>query len=317
MVGGTLNSVQASTGAALPLVIAHRGASGAYPEHTSGAYLRAIAEGADGLECDVRLTADGVIVCMHDRRIDRTSDGKGALSAKTYSELADRDYASWKRADERLAQASALARESAAGLQRESAERKASSALVDEDGEAPDSPAGLLRLDQLIDIALAAGRPLDLSIETKHPVRFGGLVEDRVVALLRRRDLLTSDSPIQVRMMSFSEVALRRVRELEPGLPTVLLMDRVPVRCRSGWLPGGARIAGLDLAILRAEPEYVARFHSAGSGVYVWVVDAPADVDLCLTLGVEAIITNQPGFVRSRMAARRRSGDKAISNDER
>lgn len=260
-----------------PLVIAHRGASGSYPEHTAGAYRQAIAEGADGLECDVRLTADGVVVCMHDRRIDRTSDGTGVLSAKTYSELARRDYASWKRA-------------AADGAWPPDAEE-----------DIPESAAGLLRLDQLIDIALAADRPLQLSIETKHPVRFGGLVEDRVIALLRRRELLAESGQIQVYMMSFSETALRRVRELEPALPTVLLMDRVPVRSRSGWLPAGARVAGLDVAILRTEPEYVERFHSAGSGVFSWVADTPADVDLCVGLGVEAIITNRPGQTRARI----------------
>ena len=54
-----------------PLVFAHRGSSHALPEHTLPAYLRAIQEGADGLECDVRLTQDGHLVCVHDRRIDR------------------------------------------------------------------------------------------------------------------------------------------------------------------------------------------------------------------------------------------------------
>ncbi len=270
-----------------PLVIAHRGASGSYPEHTAGAYRQAIAEGADGLECDVRLTADGVVVCMHDRRIDRTSDGTGVLSAKTYSELARQDYASWKRP----VVAGAVSREAviAGGMS------------PDAEEDIPASATGLLRLDQLIDIALGADRPLQLLIETKHPVRFGGLVEDRVIALLRRRELLAATSPIQVYMMSFSETALRRVRELEPGLPTVLLMDRVPVRSRSGWLPAGARIAGLDVAILRTDPEYVERFHSAGSGVYGWVADSPADVDLCVGLGIEAIITNRPERTRTQI----------------
>lgn len=269
-------------------MIAHRGASGSYPEHTAAAYLQAIADGADGLECDVRLTADGVIVCMHDRRIDRTSASKGVLSAKTYSELAREDYASWKQAS---ARASDAAVDSAV-------DADAWFDAVDAD-ETPSSTAGLLRLDQLIDIALGAGRELILSIETKHPVRFAGLIEDRTVALLRRRGLLAPDSPVQPNVMSFSETALRRIRESEPGLPTVLLMDRIPVRCRSGWLPGGARIAGLDIAILRTEPEYVARFRSAGSAVHAWVVDSPADVALCLQLGVEAIITNRPEAVRS------------------
>jgi glycerophosphoryl diester phosphodiesterase len=56
-----------------PFVVAHRGASAERPEHTLAAYELALAEGADGVECDVRLTRDGHLVCVHDRRVDRTS----------------------------------------------------------------------------------------------------------------------------------------------------------------------------------------------------------------------------------------------------
>ena len=69
-------------------------------EHTLAAYRKAIAEGADAVECDTRLTADGVLVCVHDRRIDRTSDGRGPVSAKTYAELAERDFSSWKASED-------------------------------------------------------------------------------------------------------------------------------------------------------------------------------------------------------------------------
>lgn len=102
-------------------------------------------------------------------------------------------------------------------------------------------------------------------------------------------------------MMSFSETALRRVRAAAPGLPTVFLMDRVPVRCRSGWLPAGARAAGVDVAILRSHPEYVTRVQSAGAEVHAWVVDEPNEVDLCIRLGVDVIITNRPRQVLARV----------------
>src|SRR4051794_21685949 len=61
-------------------VVAHRGSSDDAPEHTLSAYNRAIEDGADALECDVRLTRDGHLVCVHDRRIDRTSNGRGIVS---------------------------------------------------------------------------------------------------------------------------------------------------------------------------------------------------------------------------------------------
>ena len=71
----------------LPQVVAHRGSSAEEPEHTLKAYLLAIDVGADALECDVRMTADGHMVCVHDRRVNRTSDGRGRVSPLELAEL--------------------------------------------------------------------------------------------------------------------------------------------------------------------------------------------------------------------------------------
>ncbi|MBP2340075.1 glycerophosphoryl diester phosphodiesterase [Saccharothrix coeruleofusca] len=76
-------------------VVAHRGASAARAEHTLAAYELALREGADGLECDVRLTRDGHLVCVHDRTIGRTSDGAGAVGALTLAQLRRHDFGSW------------------------------------------------------------------------------------------------------------------------------------------------------------------------------------------------------------------------------
>src|SRR5690242_16503747 len=79
-----------------PQVVAHRGASRVRAEHTLGAYVQAIEDGADALECDVRLTADGHLVCVHDRRVDRTTNARGAVSTMRLEQLSDLDAASWK-----------------------------------------------------------------------------------------------------------------------------------------------------------------------------------------------------------------------------
>ena len=73
-----------------PVVIAHRGASLDYAEHTYEAYLAAIEAGADGFECDIRLTADNVLICWHDATLDRTSDGTGSISKLTWAQILDR-----------------------------------------------------------------------------------------------------------------------------------------------------------------------------------------------------------------------------------
>src|SRR6266404_4520820 len=78
-----------------PFVVAHRGASAERPEHTLAAYELALAEGADGVECDVRLTRDGHLVCVHDRRVDRTSNGTGLVSEMTLAQLRAFDYGTW------------------------------------------------------------------------------------------------------------------------------------------------------------------------------------------------------------------------------
>ena len=76
-------------------VIAHRGSSEDAPEHTLAAYRQAIEDGADALECDVRLTADGHLVCVHDRRVNRTSNGRGAVSTLELAQLNELDFGSW------------------------------------------------------------------------------------------------------------------------------------------------------------------------------------------------------------------------------
>ena len=83
-------------GQSRPRVVAHRGSSALQAEHTLGAYVAALDEGADALECDVRLTADGHLVCVHDRSLRRTAHQPGVVSAMELAELEDLDFASWK-----------------------------------------------------------------------------------------------------------------------------------------------------------------------------------------------------------------------------
>ena len=79
-----------------PQVVAHRGSSAVRAEHTLGAYVTALDEGAEALECDVRLTADGHLVCVHDRNLRRTAHKNGVVSAMELADLEDLDFSSWK-----------------------------------------------------------------------------------------------------------------------------------------------------------------------------------------------------------------------------
>ncbi len=261
-------------------VVAHRGASDAVPEHTLAAYRQAMVEGADSLECDVRLTADGHLVCVHDRRIDRTSDGRGIVSTLELAALEELDFAAWRD-----------------GSPWQTWDDYESPLVVDPERR------GVLTLQRLLGLVASSERPVQLAIETKHPTRYAGLVERRLVETLDQygwaHPRLGTRAP--VRVMSFSWLSLRRMRSLAPSLDRVFLMERVPVRLRDGALPEGARIAGPSIDVVRAHPRYVERVHRRGHQVHVWTVDDDADVELCLDLGVDAIITNRPAAVRERV----------------
>jgi glycerophosphoryl diester phosphodiesterase len=266
-----------------PLVFAHRGGADALPEHTLAAYLRAIEEGADGVECDVRLTRDGHLVCVHDRRLDRTSNGRGRVSRKTLAELDVLDFGSWHPG---------------AGV------ASPREMVATDDPPDPDLTR-LLTLDRLLGALRECGRPVRLLIETKHPTRYGAEVERRLAALLRRHGLddPAPDDPVRVTVMSFAALALRRMRVLAPGVPTVYLLEILPPGVGRGRLPFGAGIAGPGIALARSRPGLVPALRAAGHQAYVWTVNTAPDLDLVLAQQVDGVITDRPRFVLERVGA--------------
>ena len=274
------------------MVVAHRGASSGVAEHTLDAYVAAVDSGADALECDVRMTRDGHLVCVHDRTVNRTSDGQGLVSELDLKGLNSLNFSSWHTelpasADQLLTDSPYLA------------------------GVAPDRVehgGGVLTLERLLQLVHDASRPVRVLIETKHPTRYQGLVEQELVQLLARfgwagdpgaEPALRHPADLENRavVMSFAPTALRRVKLLAPDVPTVLLLDRVlPIR-REGMLPAGVPISGPSLRVVRGDPGYVERAHARGHRVFVWTVDEPDDVRFVLDLGVDTIITNRPDEV--------------------
>ena len=78
----------------MPFVIAHRGFSERYPENTLEAVKAALEAGADGVEIDARISTDGVVYCLHDDTLDRTTNGTGRARLKTIAELRELDAGS-------------------------------------------------------------------------------------------------------------------------------------------------------------------------------------------------------------------------------
>lgn len=285
---------------ARPLVYAHRGSSEAFAEHTRAAYLQAIADGADGVECDVHLSRDQHAVLLHDATLDRTSDGTGQVADRTLEELRLLDFSSWKGA--RIPEAYGARSEQ------------------------------FLTLPDLLDILRAAGRGIGLAIEFKHPSPFHLGLEDRVLELLRDEGWDPGTSMldnIRVSFMSFSPDAVKHLLESVPAEAVCQLVDDVNVadireELGLGAITGGALanvmkaaqtegerildaaetgIAGPGIGYVRAHPGTVQRWLGSGRKFRVWTVDDAGDVELCRELGIHEITTNCPARVLSQLMA--------------
>jgi len=256
-------------------VVAHRGASHDNAEHTLGAYVAALDEGAEGFECDVRLTADGHLVCVHDRDLRRTASQRRIVSTMELAELNELDIASWKNP------------------------------WADLDDEAPDRDESLdrvLTLRRLLEMVADYDRRIEVAVETKHPTRYAGLVEKRVVEMLRDFGWDRAGTP--ARVMSFSYTALQRVERLAPEVPLVQLIDH------AGYWPMLRRAIGKDWIVgpgideLREHPKLGTRLARSGHDIHVWTVNTEADLELCLDLGVKAVITDRPKEILRLLDAR-------------
>lgn len=283
---------------ARPLVYAHRGASADFAEHTRAAYLRALADGADGVECDVHLTRDQHVVLLHDANLDRTSDGTGPVAERTIDELRLLDFSSWKGV--RIPEAYGARSEQ------------------------------FLTLPDLLDLLKDSGRDIGLAIELKHPSPYQLKLEDRVLEVLRREgwDPLTSRlGNIRITFMSFSPDSVRHLRKTVPGEFICQLLDDINVaeireELGLGPLTGGAvanvmkaaqlegerilndcevGMAGPGIDYVRQHARTVQRWLASGRRFRVWTVDAENDVALCQGLGIHEITTNRPAQVLAQL----------------
>ena len=277
-----------------PLVFAHRGASGAFAEHTRAAYLQALADGADGVECDVHLTRDQHVVLLHDANLDRTSDGTGPVADRTLHELRQLDFSSWK------------------GVR-----------IPEEYGARSDQ---FLTLSELLDILRGAGRPVRLAIELKHPSPYQLKLEDRVLEVLRSEGWDPESSTVDnvaVTFMSFSPDSVRHLLHSVPPQFICQLVDDLTIHEIRGGLglgpiAGGAvtnlmkaaqlegeqilddglvGMAGPGIDYVRERPHTVRRWLDSGRRFRVWTVDSEEDVALCRDLGIQEITSNVPARV--------------------
>ena len=168
----------------------------------------------------------------------------------------------------------------------------------DLDDEAPDRDEtldGLLTLRKLLEMVADYERRVEVAVETKHPTRYGGLVEKRVVEMLRDFGWDQPGSP--VRVMSFSFTALQRVERMAPDVQIVQLIDRAQYWPMLRRVIGKDWIVGPGIAELREHPKLGRRITSAGHDLHVWTVNTKDDLDLCLDNGVKAVISDRPAYM--------------------
>ncbi|MFI2651057.1 glycerophosphodiester phosphodiesterase family protein [Micromonospora fulviviridis] len=239
---------------------AHRGSSGMAPENTAAAFELAIAEGADYIETDVQLSADGELVIIHDVTLARTTDAR----------LAFADRAPWNVRDFTLAELKKL---DAGGWY-----------------EAEFSGQHILTFDELLD--LLGGR-VGLNLELKSPAVNPGLAQAVVARLRRRRDWIEPGArPRPLIVGSFDEQALGDFHTRLPDVPVSLITYDVPTGGKLTDL--GGWIFSVNPDIRRLRPEDAARVIEAGMALVPWTVDSPELWRWALDLGVNGIITNYP-----------------------
>ncbi len=263
------------------VVLAHRGASAEAPENTLPAFALAESQGADALEIDVRLTADGVVVVHHDDTVDRVTDGRGPVRALTLEGLrrldagyrfsmdGGRTFPYRGRGVVIPTLAETLAAHPTLGMTLD---------LKDHDAEM--ARATLKTLHN----AGAAGRTLLASFDAG------------VLAEVRRLDptIATGLGEAEARIFYFAYWRRCWLPARSPDTIGAALRaaGRLPRSARALQVP--PRHRGLSLVTHGS----VAAAHAAGLAVHVWTIDEPVEMRRLLALGTDGMTSNRPAVAR-------------------
>ncbi len=309
-----------------PLVVGHRGAASYRPEHTAASYELAIDLGADLIEPDVVISADGVLVSRHENELSRSTDVASRpefASRRTTRLFGATERTGWFTEDFTLAELRTLR-----AVERMPDLRPMNTAY--------DGQEGILTFAEVVDIARrrsTPSRPVRVVAELKKPTwweEHGLPMVDLVVDELRRLGAASADGPVL--LQTFDAPALRRLRDIlgDGGPKMVQLIDSVPSHdpmvtpsglreistyaqgigpCRHRILPrdGSGALVGVSGLVHQA--------HDAGLAVVPWTLrgenaflpqhlrrgddpagigDADGEARLLLALGVDGLITDCP-----------------------
>lgn len=246
---------------------AHRGGAALRPENTIVSFDHGLSLGSDGLELDVHLSRDGVVVVHHDSLLDRTTGARGLLVERTADELARIDAGYWFQ--------------SQVDPQPDSREE-----------EYPFRAQGI-GIPTLRDVLTRyPATPLIIELKVNHPD-----LARRVVEEVRRADAIE-----RVAVGSFGWRALRAVRDLEPRIPTGAAREEVRWALYRSWVhwPLGVpryrefQVPEESGTTRIVTPRFIKHAHGAGLPVKVWTVNETADMHRLLDWGVDALISDRP-----------------------
>jgi glycerophosphoryl diester phosphodiesterase len=247
-----------------PLIIGHRGSSALAPENTMAAFARAMADGADGIEFDVRLASDGVPVVIHDASLRRVGLREDKVSLLTSTQLAECDVGSWFN-------------------QRFPARAQPDYAVEH-----------VPTLRQLFSSCEKSTGVLYLEMKP-------GKGEGPLLARAVSKSIQEHSFHGRVVVLSFDLAALRAIKDIDSDIRTGALFQ--PGLFRPGSFIRGKNMVGAALRLgaeeialhrLLARPSTLAQASAAGLKVVLWTVDNPSWVEIGRQLGVHALITNNP-----------------------
>ena len=277
-----------------PQVFAHRGGSALAPENTIAAFDNGLALGARGLELDVHLSADGVVVVHHDRTLERTTNLTGPIARRTADELARADAGYFFR---RVQQDPPYIR----GVD-PPRPRDVDPPRSRDVGRVLSDPAEFPFRGRGMTIPTLAGvlrRYRDVPIVVELKVNDPGLAR-AVVDEVRKADAID-----RVCLGSFGLRVLREVWRLESGLATSAAREEVRWALYRSWCRWPVTRAGYQGYQVPewsgrthvVSPRFVEDAHAAGLGVQVWTVDTEPDAARLLAWGVDALITDRPDII--------------------
>jgi glycerophosphoryl diester phosphodiesterase len=244
------------------MIIAHRGASREAPENTLAAFRLAWQQGADGIEADFRLTRDGRVVCLHDSTTGRTAGVDLTVAEASFDELRKLDVGGWKGPEWK--------------------------------GE---------RIPTLEEVLEQLPPRKRFFIELKSGAE--------IIEPLRN---ILDGNKVTCEQLCLLAFDSRLVAELKERLPEIRVCLNVDFRWRlRRFAVGSCRdklratlekcradgVSSRALALL--DEQFVAELHQGGKEVHVWTVDSVRGAGRWRDMGVDSIMTNRPGFLRSRL----------------